>query len=116
MSNSPFELYATVHGNHVVHWPTFKNIKDAGTRVKLLDIVFGEVKCFEVGLGILLQGGDCDTLWLDFIVWAQDDRHKYAEYLEDMYEIRSVVFRNEDEAIKFQGILEKKYIWKILQA
>ncbi len=33
-----------------------------------------------------------------------------------MYEIRAVVFRDKTEAIKFQDILEKKYIWKVLKA
>lgn len=116
MNNSPFELYTTERNNHVVHWPTFKNIRDADTRIKLLDIIFGEVKCFEVGLAIVLQGGDMDTLWIDFTVWAQDTTQIYSDYLMDMYEIRGAVFRNKNEAEKFQDILEKKYIWKILQA
>jgi hypothetical protein len=116
MNNTPFELYTTEKDNYVVHWPTFKNIKEADTGLKLLDILFGEVKCFEVGLGILLNSGDLDTLWLDFTVWVQGNKHDYSEYLMDMYEIRCVVFRNKNEAIKFQDILEKKYIWKVLQA
>lgn len=116
MNNSPFELYAMTFGNYVVHWPTFKNIRDVDTRIKLLDILFREVKCFEVGLGLLLQGGDMDTLWINFNAWAQHSNHSYSEYLQDMYEIRGVVFRNKNEAEKFQDILEKKYIWKILQA
>jgi len=116
MKNSPFELYTTERDNHVVHWPTFKNIRDVDTRIKLLDISFGEVQCFEVGLGLLLQGGDLDTLWIKFSAWAQDTNHSYSEYLQDMYEIRAVVFRDKTEAIKFQDILEKKYIWKILKA
>ena len=116
MNDSPFILYATEKNNHVVHWPSFTNIKDADDSLKLLDVLFGEVKCFEVGLGLLLRGGDMDTLWLNYSVWAQDNKHEYGEYLMDMYEIRAVVFRKEDEAIKFQDILEKKYIWKILKA
>lgn len=115
MNNSPFELYTTEANNHVVHWPTFKNIKEAGTSTKLLDILFIEVKCFEVGLAILLHRGDMDTLWISSSAYAQDNKHVYAEYLMDMYEIRGVVFRNKNEAEKFQDILEKKYIWKMLQ-
>ena len=116
MNNSPFELYATEHGNHVVHWPKFTNIGDVDPRIKLLDILFGEIKCLEVGLALMLHGGDMDTLWLNYSVWAQDNKHEYGEYLMDMYEVRGVVFRKEEEAIKFQDILEKKYIWKILKA
>jgi hypothetical protein len=32
-----------------------------------------------------------------------------------MYDIKGVAFNREDEAIKFQDYLEKKYIWKTLQ-
>lgn len=116
MNNSPFELYKTEKDNYVVHWPTFRNIRDTETGIKLLDILFGEIKCFEVGLSLLLQGGDKDTLWISFTSWVQDTSHTYSEYLMDMYEIRAVVFRNKDEAEQFQNILEKKYIWKILKA
>lgn len=116
MNNTPFELYTTEKDNHVVHWPTFKNIKEADTRLKLLDILFGDIKCDEVGLGLLLHGGGMDTLWISFISWAQDTSNTYSEYLMDMYEIRAVVFRHKHEAEQFQDILEKKYIWKVLQA
>ncbi len=116
MNNSPFELYTTEKNNHVVNWPSFRNIRDADTRLKLLDILFEEIKCFEVGLGLLLHGGNMDTLWISFSSWAQDTSHVYSEYLMDMYEIRCVVFRNKDEAEQFQDILEKKYIWKVLKA
>ena len=95
---------------------SFNKFNKLSYSLKLLDILFGEIKCFEVGLGLLLHGGDMDTLWLSYSVWAQDNNHAYGEYLMDMYEIRGVVFRKEEEAIKFQDILEKKYIWKILKA
>ena len=117
MNNTPFELYTTEENNHVVHWPTFKNIQDAGTRLKLLDILFGEIKCFEVGLCILVHSkADIDTLWIKHSVWDQNLSNTYSEYLMDMYEIRGVVFLNKHEAEQFQDILEKKYIWKVLQA
>jgi hypothetical protein len=116
MNDSPFELYSTTHGNHVVHWPTFKNIRDVDARIRLLDILFVEVKCFEVGLALLLQNGEIETLWIEFNSWAPGPNHVYSEYLMDMYEIRGVVFKNNEEAKQFQDILEKKYIWKILKA
>jgi hypothetical protein len=55
-------------------------------------------------------------MWITLNTWAQDVNGDYARYLEDMYEIRGVAFNNEDEALKFQDYLEKKYIWKTLQA
>lgn len=114
--NTPFELHKTTADRWVVDWPTFKNIRDTGTGVKLLDILFGEIKCHQVGLALLLNNNESETLWIDFSIWATDTKNHYAEYLMDMYEIRGVVFHKEHEAIQFQDILEKKYIWKILQA
>lgn len=97
-------------------WPKFENIKDSVSNIKLLDILFGEVKCIQAGLSIMLNNNaEYDTLWIDSVVWYQDTKQEYGDYLQDMYEIRGAVFHNEDEAIKFQDILEKKYIWKILQ-
>ena len=56
MNNTPFEIYKTEKDRWVTHWPTFKNIKDAETGIKLLDILFGQIKCDEVGLQLLLHG------------------------------------------------------------
>lgn len=116
MNNSPFEIYKTERNRWITHWPTFKNIKDADTGLKLLDILFGQIKCDEVGLAILLHGGEYDTLWISYSAWATDVNDLHAEYIMDMYEIRGVVFHKESEALQLQDILEKKYIWKILQA
>jgi hypothetical protein len=33
-----------------------------------------------------------------------------------MYEIGGVVFTEKEQALQLQDILEKKYIWKVLQA
>ena len=116
MNDIPFEIYETENNRWVTHWPTFKNIRDTETGIKLLDILFGQIKCEEVGLQILLQGGEHDTLWIGYSSWARDVNGLHSEYLQDMYEIRGVVFHKETEAIHLQDILEKKYIWKVLKA
>lgn len=116
MNNSPFVIKQSTNDNWVVAWPTFKNIRDSVSNVKLLDILFGEIKCDQVGLAILLRGNEHDTLWINSIVWYQDTKQQYGDYLERMYEIRGVVFHSQVEAEKLQDILEKKYVWKILQA
>jgi len=98
-------------------WPRFENIRDSGTNIKLLDILFEQIKCFQVGLEIMLNNNaEYSTLWIDAVVWYQDVKKEYGDYLQDMYEIRGAVFHHKDEAIKFQDILEKKYMWKILQS
>ena len=116
MNNSPFTIDKTETNRWAVYWLTFKNIKEVDTTIKLLDIIFGEMKCYEVGLALLLHGGEYDTLWLDYKVWANKNNLDYSAYLQDMYEIRGVLFHHQSEAEKFQDILEKKYIWKVLQA
>ena len=55
-------------------------------------------------------------MWINLNTWAQDINGDYARYLEDMYEIKGVAFNSKDEANKLQDYLEKKYIWKTLQA
>ena len=116
MNNSPFIINDLPNNIWSVEWPTFKNIRDSVSNIKLLDILFGEVKCNQVGLAIMLNSGEYDTLWINDIAWYQDTRHEYGDYLEHMYEIRGAVFQKESEARKFQDILEKKYVWKILKA
>ena len=116
MNNTPFEIYETENNRWATHWPTFKNIKDTETGIKLLDILFGQIKCEEVGLQILLHGGEHDTMWIGYSAWARDVNDLHSEYIMDMYEIRGVVFHKESEAVQLQDILEKKYIWKVLQA
>jgi hypothetical protein len=116
MNNSPFEIYKTEKNRWITHWPTFKNIKDTETGIKLLDILFGQIKCEEVGLALLVRNGEIDTMWIRYSAWASDVNNCFSEYLQDMYEIRGVVFHKQHEAEQLQDILEKKYIWKVLQA
>jgi len=116
MSYTPFILNDLPDNTWSVEWPTFKNITDKVTGKKLLTILFEDIKCFHVGIGIKLSGGEMDTLWLDSKLYWQDTEGSYTNYLEDMYEIGGVVFMHKDEALKLQDILEKKYIWKTLQA
>lgn len=114
MTNSPF-LLTTSKNQWAVHWPTFKNIKDKLYNIILLDIIFGEIKCDQAGLSLLFDDDNSQVLWIDSIMWFQDNKKQYSEYLQDMYQIQGVVFRNKSEALQFQDILEKKYIWKVLK-
>ena len=116
MNNTPFEIYKTERDRWVTHWPTFKNIKDTSTGLKLLDILFGQMKCDEIGLALLLNSGEYDTMWISYSAWARDVNNHFSEYVQDMYEIRGVLFHTQSEAEQLQDILEKKYIWKVLQA
>ncbi len=111
-----FPLTDLPSGDWAVSWPDFNNIKKIDSKLKLLDIVFKEIKCMETGVGVKLNNEETEVLWIDLNTWAQDRSGLYSEYLQDMYIICGMVFRKQDDAIKFQEWLEKKYIWKVLQA
>ena len=116
MSNTPFPIKSLQDGKFIVSWPKWENIRRFDTKKRLLDVLFGDIGSDEVGIGILRMSDEVDIMWINLNTWARDINGDYARYLEDMYEIKGVVFNNEDEALKFQDYLEKKYIWKTLQA
>ena len=119
MNNTPFPITSLQKGKFLVSWPKWQNIKQFDTKKRLLAILFADIGSYEVGIAIMagvLSGGEIDVMWITMNTWAQDVNGDYARYLEDMYDIKGVVFNSEDEALRFQDYLEKKYIWKTLQA
>ena len=116
MNNTPFPITSLQKGKFLVSWPKWGNIKTFDIKKKLLDVLFEDIGSDEVGISISIVKYELDIMWITLNTWAQDVNGDYARYLEDMYEIRGVAFNNEDEALKFQDYLEKKYIWKTLQA
>jgi hypothetical protein len=119
MNNTPFPITTVQNNKFLVSWPRWQNIKHFHTKKKLLAVLFADIGSEEVGIAIMagvLSGGEVDIMWITMHTWAQDVNGDYARYLEDMYDIKGVAFNNEDEAIQFQDYLEKKYIWKTLQA
>ena len=116
MNNSPFTLSELID-TWAVSWPKWKNIKEFDTKKKLLSVLFDDIKCDEVGIAIAISmfGDDIDVMWIPLNTWAQDINGDYAAYLEDMYEIKGVIFKHKDEAIRFKEYLEKKLVWKILK-
>ena len=118
MSNL-FPITFVQNDKFLVSWPKWQNIKQFDTKKRLLAILFADIGSYEVGIAIMsgvLSGGEIDVMWITMNTWAQDVNGDYARYLEDMYDIKGVVFNSEDEALRFQDYLEKKYIWKTLQA
>jgi hypothetical protein len=118
MSNL-FPITSVQNDKFLVSWPKWQNIKQFDTKKRLLSVLFADIGSYEVGIAIMsgvLSGGEIDVMWITMNTWAQDVNGDYARYLEDMYDIKGVVFNSEDEALRFQDYLEKKYIWKTLQA
>jgi hypothetical protein len=116
MNNTPFPITSLQKGKFLVSWPKWQNIKHFHTKKKLLDVLFDDIGCEEVGISISIVKYELDIMWITLNTWAQDVNGEYASYLEDMYEIKGVAFNSEIEALKLQDYLEKKYIWKTLQA
>jgi len=115
MNNSPFPITSLQKGKFLVSWPKWQNIKHFHTKKKLLDVLFDDIGSEEVGISISIVKYELDIMWITLNTWAQDVNGEYASYLEDMYEIKGVAFNSENEALKLQDYLEKKYIWKTLQ-
>ena len=116
MNNTPFPITSLQKGKFLVSWPKWQNIKHFHTKKKLLDVLFDDIGSEEVGISISIVKHELDIMWITLNTWAQDVNGEYASYLEDMYEIKGAAFNSESEALKLQDYLEKKYIWKTLQA
>ena len=117
MNNTPFPITSLQKDKFLVSWPKWGNIQTFDIKKKLLDVLFEDIGSDEVGIGITpAYLSEMDIMWITLHTWAQDINGDYARYLEDMYEIKGVAFNSEIEAVKLQEFLEKKYIWKTLQA
>ena len=116
MNNTPFPITSLRKGKFLVSWPKWENIRQFDTKKRLLDVLFDDIGSEEVGISISIVKDELDIMWITLHTWSQDVNGDYARYLEDMYEIRGVAFNSEIEALKLQDYLEKKYIWKTLQA
>ena len=114
--NQLFPITALQDNKFMLSWPKWQNIKHFHTKKKLLDVLFDDIGSEEVGISMSIVTDELDIMWITWYTWAQDVNGDYARYLEDMYDIKGVAFNNEDEALRFQDYLEKKYIWKTLQA
>lgn len=112
--SSPFIVNDLPDGCWSVTWTDLGSINTFSMKNKVLDVVFGELNFVEVGFGIAMKHEETYIMWLDCIVWAQDVDHHNAEYFHDMYDLRGLVFRKEQEALKMLDWLEKKYVWSIL--
>jgi len=111
-----FPITSLQNDKYMLSWPDWDNIKRFATKKLLIDLLFKDMKVKEAGFALDISDGKVDIMWVDCKFWTRDSNGEYARYLEDMYTIKGVAFNSEDEAIKLKDYLEKKYIWKTLQA
>jgi len=117
MSN-PFEI-RDVNKDWAVVWPSFDTNFNDKMKFNLLDLVFKEVKCHEVGLGMVDTDDDgkkdYTIMWIKQDIWFSDLTDEYTRYLYKYYHIGGAVFHELKEAEHFKDILEKRYAWQLLK-
>ena len=113
--NSPFQIL-DANKDWAVVWPSFSDKFTDKMRFNLLDLVFREIKCYEVGLGIADNTKDDPTImWIKQDIFFSDLTEEYTQYLYKYYHIGGVVFHKLAEAEQFKDILEKRYAWQLLK-
>lgn len=113
--NSPFTLYELSKGWGIA-WSKFDQAFTNHMRFNLIDFIFKNVKCFEVGLLIIDNERDPgDVLWINQNVFFQEMTDEYSQYLYKNYTILGAVFHKQSEAELFKELLEKRYSWHLLK-
>lgn len=78
----------------------------------VFELMFRTVRSNNAGLGIQLNNGEYDIMWVNSDVWF--NKKNYTEYVRDMYEIVCLAFRQESEAVACAEVLNKNLMWSIL--
>lgn len=112
MSN-PFKLTDLPNNTWLVTWAENNFAHNARQRDKLVDLLFRDIRCREVGLGITLNSGELETLWISEKNYFQRSDMTYG--WEDMYVVGGVVFVQEHEARAFYDLLESRLAWYYLK-
>lgn len=112
MNNSPFIITDAVNKKYTVSWPTFRDIREVEVKIKLLDVLFNDLKLFDVGLAIKFNQEEMDVMWINQFAFL--GHPEIDQFMQDHYDIVGVVFEKQFDAEKFKDWLEKKYIWKLL--
>ncbi len=81
----------------------------------LIELSFNLTNSHEIGLKIKLNTNEYDILWIKDLVYFDNNFKEYSRYLHSMYKIYGVAFMNQDQAIKIQKEISKKYAWEILK-
>lgn len=113
MKTSPFKLIDIPDGKWGVAWPDIKFVTKSVDRKKLFDLVFDDLRCDRLGVGVTLNSGELDILWIDSVCYWQtpDSLWPYGS----MYVIGGVVFDSKKKAVEFHTILERQLTWYYLK-
>lgn len=113
--NSPFILTNSKKNIFTVSWPTFGDIRGLDAALKLMHVLFGDLKIFDkVGLVVKYNIEEVSVLWINSELFYLKDASAMDNYIHDYYDIVGVSFISEKDAIKFKEWLEKKLVWQLL--
>ena len=110
--NSPFIISNEFRNKHIVSWPTMEDIRCTDTKIKLLKILFDDIKVDAAGLVIKYDIDEVDILWVNATGYYSQP--VYDDYLLDHYTVVGVAFVELTKAENFKEYLDKKLVWKIL--
>lgn len=115
--SNAFELTKHTDGWWAVMWPEdrWRGIYDQKTKIKLAEILFGDIGCNQVAFAVKTEGGSYSTLWVDSYVFMMKDGAESIASLMSQYVVGGVKFPQQDQAEKLLKYLEKQYIWSILK-
>ena len=113
--NSPFILHNDHKNIYTVSWPKFADIRHVDQKIKLMELIFTELGINnEIGFVIKFNVEELNVMRIrpeSYYFKSEID-----SYMQDFYEVIGVSFKKLNEAEKFKDYLEKKLVWKILNA
>lgn len=80
---------------------------------QVLDIIFKELRLREATLGVLLVGGELETIRIDFTEYYQ--KGSWTLNFLSLYSIAGAIFDTEEQAHQFLQIVEKYHIMNVLK-
>lgn len=97
---------------YTVDWPRTLELMHFIKTTDVFQLMFRTVRSNYAGLGIRLNNGEYDIMWVNSDVWF--NKKNYTEYVRDMYEVICLAFKEESEAIECAETMNKDLMWRIL--
>lgn len=104
-------------GNYLVVWDRNVSIKDIDPTIRIFDTIFGEFKCYVLGLVEvnLNSASQYYVTWVNDTVWAQDKSNNYGNWVERTFKLKGIGFAKLEDAEKLKDRLEKAIVWRELK-
>ena len=114
---SPFKLIDLPDSTWAVSWSeqlTSDKFRLMPGGEQVLNIMFKEMRLCKANLGVLLRGGELETLTIDAETYYQQ-RTRTADFVS-LYIVAGAVFDTESLARRFQTIAEQQYLVSVLRS